>query len=72
MERKKADVALYLTKVDNPAAYGSVPTDADGNVLAFLENLKERRYCHRSNQCWNVYIQKKVNRHNRNWSCCLS
>ncbi len=34
---KKADVALYLTKVKNPKAYGLVPTDNDGNVLAFLE-----------------------------------
>ena len=36
-KERKADVALYLTKVDNPAAYGSVPTDGEGKVLAFLE-----------------------------------
>lgn len=36
-EEKKADVALYLTKVANPKAYGLVPTDEEGNVLAFLE-----------------------------------
>ena len=33
----QADVAIYLTKVDDPRAYGLVPTDSDGNVLAFLE-----------------------------------
>jgi len=32
-----ADVALYLTRVDDPRAYGSVPTDAHGHVVAFLE-----------------------------------
>jgi len=36
-KEKKADVALYLTKVKNPKAYGLVPTDKEGNVLAFLE-----------------------------------
>ena len=41
-KEKNADVALYLTKVDNPAAYGSVPTDADGNVLAFLEKPERK------------------------------
>jgi mannose-1-phosphate guanylyltransferase len=32
-----ADVALYLTKVDDPRRFGCVPTDADGRVQAFLE-----------------------------------
>jgi len=32
-----ADVTLYLTKVDDPRAFGCVPTDADGRVQAFLE-----------------------------------
>ncbi len=32
-----ADVALYLTRVEDPRAFGLVPTDADGNVIAFLE-----------------------------------
>lgn len=32
-----ADVAIYLTRVADPRAYGLVPTDADGNVLAFTE-----------------------------------
>lgn len=32
-----ADVALYLTKVEDPRAYGLVPTDSQGNVTAFLE-----------------------------------
>ncbi|KAF4410161.1 MULTISPECIES: sugar phosphate nucleotidyltransferase [Streptomyces] len=32
-----ADVSLHLTRVDDPRAYGLVPTDADGRVTAFLE-----------------------------------
>jgi mannose-1-phosphate guanylyltransferase len=36
-KESNADVALYLTKVKNPKAYGLVPTDNKGNVLAFLE-----------------------------------
>ena len=32
-----ADVALYLTRVDDPRAYGLVPTDESGRVLAFKE-----------------------------------
>ena len=30
-------MTLYLTKVDDPRAFGCVPTDADGRVTAFLE-----------------------------------
>lgn len=36
-----ADVTLYLTKVDDPRAFGCVPTDADGRVTAFLEKDPE-------------------------------
>ena len=32
-----ADVTLYLTKVDDPRAFGCVPTDPDDRVQAFLE-----------------------------------
>ncbi len=32
-----ADVALYLTRVEDPRPYGLVPTDATGRVLEFLE-----------------------------------
>jgi len=32
-----ADVALYLTRVDDPRAYGLVPTDETGRVLEFRE-----------------------------------
>ncbi len=32
-----ADVSLYLTKVDDPRAFGCVTTDVDGSVLGFLE-----------------------------------
>jgi mannose-1-phosphate guanylyltransferase len=36
-ESSDADVTLYLTKVDDPRAFGCVPTDPDGRVTAFLE-----------------------------------
>ncbi|MFG2501302.1 sugar phosphate nucleotidyltransferase [Streptomyces sp. NPDC048441] len=36
-EDSGADVSLHLTKVDDPRAYGLVPTDATGRVQAFLE-----------------------------------
>ncbi|MGW7079702.1 sugar phosphate nucleotidyltransferase [Streptomyces sp. NPDC054866] len=36
-EESGADVSLHLTKVDDPRAYGLVPTDATGRVQAFLE-----------------------------------
>ncbi|MGH3342556.1 MAG: sugar phosphate nucleotidyltransferase [Carbonactinosporaceae bacterium] len=32
-----ADVTLHLTRVEDPRAFGLVPTDAAGRVLAFLE-----------------------------------
>ncbi|MBK9738001.1 MAG: NDP-sugar synthase [Actinobacteria bacterium] len=32
-----SDVTLYLTPVEDPRAYGLVPTDLSGRVLAFLE-----------------------------------
>ncbi|SCK11233.1 sugar phosphate nucleotidyltransferase [Streptomyces sp. WMMB 322] len=35
--RTGADVSLHLTRVDDPRAYGLVPTDDDGRVTAFLE-----------------------------------
>ncbi|MFC5722688.1 sugar phosphate nucleotidyltransferase [Streptomyces gamaensis] len=40
-ERARADVTLHLTRVADPRAFGLVPTDADGRVLAFTE--KPRR-----------------------------
>ena len=33
-----ADVTLYLTRVEDPRAYGLVPTSSEGRVLQFLEN----------------------------------
>ena len=33
----KADVAIYLTRVEDPRAYGLVPTDSNGVVTKFLE-----------------------------------
>lgn len=32
-----ADIALYLTRVEDPRAFGLVPTDESGRVTAFLE-----------------------------------
>jgi mannose-1-phosphate guanylyltransferase len=36
-----ADVTLHLTEVDDPRAFGCVPTDADGRVTAFLEKMPD-------------------------------
>ncbi|MEU1330438.1 NDP-sugar synthase [Streptomyces sp. NPDC005865] len=36
-EESGADVSLHLSKVDDPRAYGLVPTDPTGRVTAFLE-----------------------------------
>jgi mannose-1-phosphate guanylyltransferase len=36
-ETTGADVSLHLTRVEDPRAYGLVPTDATGRVTAFLE-----------------------------------
>ncbi|HZB48894.1 MAG TPA: NDP-sugar synthase, partial [Mycobacteriales bacterium] len=37
----RADVTLHLTRVEDPRAFGSVPTDAAGRVQAFLEKSPE-------------------------------
>ena len=39
--RTAADVTLHLVKVQEPRAYGCVPTDADGRVLEFLEKTED-------------------------------
>jgi len=36
-----ADVTLHLTRVQDPSAFGSVPTDENGRVTAFLEKSPE-------------------------------
>jgi mannose-1-phosphate guanylyltransferase len=36
-DKAEADVSLYLTRVADPRAFGCVPTDESGQVLAFLE-----------------------------------
>ena len=38
-----SDVTLYLTRVEDPRAYGLVPTDADRRVTAFLEAVTTRK-----------------------------
>ena len=38
---RDADVTLHLVRVGDPRAFGCVPTDADGNVLAFLEKTED-------------------------------
>ncbi|HET8969798.1 MAG TPA: NDP-sugar synthase [Candidatus Nanopelagicales bacterium] len=40
-----ADVTLYLTRVEDPRAYGLVTTDADGRVLEFLEKPQTLEAC---------------------------
>ena len=40
-EAARANAALYLTRVDDPRAYGCVPTDEAGWVTAFLEKTPE-------------------------------
>jgi mannose-1-phosphate guanylyltransferase len=39
-EGLNSDVTLFLTKVDDPRAYGCVPIDADQKVLSFLEKME--------------------------------
>lgn len=36
-----ADLTLHLVRVSDPRAFGCVPTDADGRVLAFLEKTED-------------------------------
>lgn len=38
---RDADVTLHLVRVSDPRAFGSVPTDAEGTVLAFLEKTED-------------------------------
>ncbi|HEY7859469.1 MAG TPA: NDP-sugar synthase [Candidatus Nanopelagicales bacterium] len=40
-----ADVSLYLTRVEDPRAYGLVPTAPDGRVLEFLEKPESLEQC---------------------------
>ncbi len=38
-EKSNSDVTLYLTKVQDPRAYGCVPLDSQGRVQSFLEKM---------------------------------
>lgn len=38
---READVTLHLVRVSDPRAFGCVPTDEEGNVLAFLEKTED-------------------------------
>ncbi|GAC48553.1 sugar phosphate nucleotidyltransferase [Gordonia aichiensis] len=40
-QRTDADVTLHLVRVGDPRAFGSVPTDDDGRVTAFLEKTQD-------------------------------
>ncbi len=40
-ESNDADVTLHLVRVDDPRAFGSVPTDDEGRVQAFLEKTED-------------------------------
>jgi len=37
----EADLTLHLVRVGDPRAFGCVPTDSDGGVLAFLEKTQD-------------------------------
>lgn len=39
--RTNADVTLHLVRVQDPRAYGCVPTDGSGSVLEFLEKAED-------------------------------
>lgn len=38
---QNAELTLHLVRVSDPRAFGCVPTDADGRVLAFLEKTED-------------------------------
>jgi mannose-1-phosphate guanylyltransferase len=38
---RRVDVSLHLVQVEDPRAFGCVPTDADGRVTAFLEKTED-------------------------------
>ncbi|GAB2639120.1 NDP-sugar synthase [Gordonia jinhuaensis] len=40
-EENDADVTLHLVRVGDPRAYGSVPTDDEGRVTAFIEKTQD-------------------------------
>lgn len=40
-QERQADVTLHLVRVSDPRAFGCVPTDEAGNVLAFLEKTED-------------------------------
>ena len=39
-QKNKADVTLHLIQVEDARAFGSVPTEDDGRVIAFLEKME--------------------------------
>lgn len=41
--RRRADASISLTPVEDPSAFGVVPTDAEGRVLAFIEKPEPGR-----------------------------
>lgn len=40
-EEKNADLTMHLVRVSDPRAFGCVPTDANGQVTAFLEKTED-------------------------------
>ena len=40
-QKKKSDITISLTPVEDPSAYGLVPTDKQGRVIEFLEKPSE-------------------------------
>jgi mannose-1-phosphate guanylyltransferase len=40
-QQRHADVTLHLTEVEDARAFGCVPTDSEGRVIAFLEKMPQ-------------------------------
>lgn len=59
-----SDVTLYLTPVEDPRAYGLVPTDQSGRVTAFLEKPKtaEEIVTHNINAGCYVFTRSVIDR----------
>ena len=55
-----SDVTLYLTPVEDPRAYGLVPTDHTGRVTAFLEKPKTEAEIVTNNINAGCYVFKKA------------
>lgn len=58
-QQTSSDVTLYLTPVEDPRAYGLVPTDENGRVTAFLEKPKTQAEIVTNNINAGCYVFRK-------------